>query len=565
MAFPFQFRPRLVDALRGYRKEDFRADLIAGVTVGIVALPLAMAFGIASGATPESGLYTAVIAGFLISAFGGSRVQIGGPTGAFIVVVYAIIAEHGFANLLVCTMMAGVMLLLMGLFRLGSVIKYVPYPVVAGFTSGIAVLIFVTQIPDFLGLKIAELPGEFLARLRTLAEHAGTITPAAFVLALVSVIMIFRWPRKWGRKIPGTIAALFLGTLVAVVLQLPVETIGTRFGGIPQGLPAFRMPEFSLQHLGALFPPALVIALLGAIESLLSAAVADGMIDDRHDSNQELMAQGLANLASPLFGGIPATGAIARTATNIRNGGVTPVAGMVHAITLLVIMLIAAPLVKYVPLASLSAVLIVVAVNMGEWHHFRRLIKWPRGDAAVFLAVFALTVLFDIVIAIEIGVILAAVLFIKRVTDSMDVAEVDATTETEGAQHSINGKEIPPRVLVFRVFGPVFFGAIDKLETALKRVRRNPKIYILRMRKVPALDASGVMMLENLHAKIRARGEHLILSGLPATPVRTLRVAGFVDALGEENLCPHLDAAIERAKEILAQENEPAPPSGAES
>ncbi len=552
MAFKIPFRPRLVDTLQGYTKAQFRADVIAGITVGIVALPLAMAFGIASGATPEAGLFTAVIAGFLISAFGGSRVQIGGPTGAFIVIIYAIIAEHGFANLLVCTVMAGVMLLLMGLFRLGSIIKYVPYPVVGGFTSGIAVLIFTTQIADFLGLQIEDLPGEFLGRMAALAQHIHTIHWPAFLLAGVSVALIFLWPRKWGKKIPGTIAALVLGTGVVTLFNIPMETIGTRFGGIPQGLPSLVWPDFSVENMRELFRPALVIALLGAIESLLSAAVADGMVDDRHDSNQELMAQGIANIVVPFFGGIPATGAIARTATNAKNGGRTPVAGMVHAVTLLAIILVAAPVVRFIPLAVLSAVLIAVAYNMGEWHHFRQLLRWPRGDAAVFLAVFVLTILIDITVAIEMGMILAAVLFIKRVTESMDVSAVESATETEGEHHSIIGKDIPPGVQVFRVFGPIFFGALDKLETALKGARRRPTVYLLRMRKVPALDASGLTALETVLSKIRGSNAHLIISGLPPKPVAVLRNAGFIEKIGEENICPNLDVALARAREILA-------------
>src|SRR5690625_4072605 len=502
MSFKIHFRPKLLDTLPGYGKQDFQTDLIAGITVGIVALPLAMAFGIASGATPESGLFTAVIAGFIISAFGGSRVQIGGPTGAFIVVIFTIIADYGFADLLLCTLMAGGMLFLMGLFRLGGIIKYVPYPVIAGFTSGIAVLIFVTQIPDFLGLQVEEMPAPFFDKMVVVWNHLSTFHLPAVLVATISLILIFRWPKKWADKVPGMIVALILGTIVVTLFNIPMETIGSRFGGIPQGLPKFTMLEISVEKLKVLFQPALAIALLGGIESLLSAAVADGMIEDRHDSNQELMAQGLANIAVPFFGGIPATGAIARTATNVKNGGKTPLAGIVHAITLLIIVLVAAPLVKYVPLASLSAVLMVVAFNMGEWHHFRRLATWPRGDAIVFLLVFSLTVLFDIVFAIEAGMILAAILFIKRITESSEVTAVDQETETEGQQHSIIGREIPKEVLIFRVFGPMFFGTIDTLETALKGTRQHPKIYILRMRKVPALDASGITMLEGLHKNI---------------------------------------------------------------
>lgn len=548
-----QFRPKLVDTLKGYGKEDLRTDLLAGLTVGVVALPLAMAFGIASGASPESGIFTAVIAGFIISAFGGSRIQIGGPTGAFIVVIFSIIAEHGFADLLVCTAMAGAMLFLMGLFRLGSMIKFIPYPVIAGFTSGIAVIIFVTQIPDFLGLSIDELPGEFLKKMAVLVQHLGTFHWQSFVLAVISLALILRWPRRWAKILPGTVGALVVATVSVVLLGVEVDTIGSRFGGIPQGLPAFAWPDFSLENLRDLLHPALVIALLGAVESLLSASVADGMIEDRHDPNQELMAQGMANLVVPFFGGIPATGAIARTATNAKNGGRTPVAGIVHALTLLGIVLIAAPLVQFIPLATLSAVLIVVALNMGEWHHFRRLAHWPRGDASVFLTVFGLTILIDITVAVEIGLLLAVVLFIKRVTETMEVTVVDHATETEGAHHSLIGKDVPQGVAVFRVFGPVFFGAVDKLETGLNRAGRKPEVLILRLRKVPALDASGITALENIHAKLRARQKHLILSGLNPKASETLRAAGFLERLGAENNCPDIDSALARARALLEE------------
>ncbi|MDD5200597.1 MAG: SulP family inorganic anion transporter, partial [Terrimicrobiaceae bacterium] len=482
---PF-FRPKILDCLQGYTSAQFFGDLAAGVTVGIVALPLAMAFAIASGVKPEAGIFTAVIAGFLISALGGSRVQIGGPTGAFVVIVYGILAKYGAGNLAICTVMAGCMLLVMGATKMGAMIKFIPYPVTMGFTSGIAVLIFTTQIKDFFGLRVDQVPPEFIEKLNVLGSHLTTLQWQTAALAAASLLIIVLWPKGWARFLPGSIVALVAGTAAVAWFHIPVETIGTRFGGIPQGLPQMHVPEFSWANIQTLFQPALTIAILAAIESLLSAVVADGMIDDRHDSNQELMAQGLANIFSPLFGGIAATGAIARTATNVKIGGRTPVAGIIHAITLLVILLVAAPLAKFIPLAALSAVLVVVAFNMGEWHHFARLLKWPKGDAAVFLAAFGLTVLIDLTVAVEVGLALAGVLFIKRISETTQIMAVDEASETEGSQHSLVGREVPNGVLIFRVFGAFFFGVADRLETALKRAHQEPKVLILRMRKVLA-------------------------------------------------------------------------------
>src|SRR5580658_1248935 len=412
------FRPKLADTLKNYTRADLSADLVAGVTVGIVALPLAMAFAIASGVKPEAGIFTAVIGGFLISALGGSRVAIGGPTGAFIVILYGIYAKYGADNLAICTIMAGVMLLILGAARLGTAIKFIPYPVTMGFTSGIAVLIFTTQIKDFFGLRLDNVPSGFFEKMTALAGHAGTAQWAGTALAAASLAIILGWPKRWERRVPGSIVALVLGTAAVAMFQLPVETIGSRFGGIPRALPKPILPSASWDVIQHLFQPALTIALLAAIESLLCAVVADGMVDDRHDPNQELMAQGIANIVSPLFGGIAATGAIARTATNVKCGARTPVAGIVHALTLLVIILVAAPLAKFIPLVVLSAVLVVVAFNMGEWHQFRRLAKWPKGDSAVFLAVFALTVLADLPTAVEVGMILAGALFVSRIAQT---------------------------------------------------------------------------------------------------------------------------------------------------
>jgi sulfate permease, SulP family len=547
---PF-FRPKLFECLRDYSTTLFFADLTAGLTVGIVALPLAMAFAIASGVKPEAGIFTAVIAGFIISALGGSRVQIGGPTGAFIIIVYGILAKYGASNLAICTIMAGFMLLVMGAAKMGTMIKFIPYPVTMGFTSGIAVLIFCTQIKDFLGLQVDKMPAEFVGKMMALGEHVPTLQWPTAGLALASLLIVVRWPKAWARRIPSSIVALILGTSAVMLFRMPVETIGTRFGGIPQGLPHLQFPELSWSDLHNLFHPALTIAILAAIESLLSAVVADGMIDDKHDSNQELMAQGIANIFSPIFGGIAATGAIARTATNVRNGGRSPVAGMVHSITLLIILLVAAPLAKYIPLATLSAVLVVVAYNMGEWHHFARLLKWPRGDAAVFLATFSLTVLVDLTVAVEVGMVLAAVLFIKRISETTQIMAVDESTDTEGAHHSLVGKQVPDEVLVFRIFGAFFFGVADKLETALKRAGQEPKILILRMRKVLAMDATGLNAMEDLYEKLHQRNQHLILSGPHTQPFMIMDRAGFLDQLGRENVCADIDAALERAREIL--------------
>ena len=557
MSIPFSFRPRLVDTLKNYSAGDFIADLTAGFTVGIVALPLAMAFAIASGVKPEAGIFTAVIAGFLISGLGGTKVSIGGPTGAFIVILYGIYAKYGAENLAICTIMAGVILFIMGAARLGTMIKFIPYPVTMGFTSGIAVLIFSTQIKDFLGLTVDKVPSDFAQKMRVLAEQIGTFQWPTIALAAGSLAIILFWPKTWQRRVPGSIVALILGTAAVAIFQVPVETIGSKFGGIPQALPHPQIPTLSWENIQHLFQPATTIALLAAIESLLCAVVADGMIDDRHDSNQELMAQGLANIVSPLFGGIAATGAIARTATNIKCGARTPIAGMVHAVTLLIIILAAAPLAKFIPLATLSAVLVNVALNMGEWHNFGRLPKWPRSDAVVFLTAFSLTVVVDLTVAVEIGMVLAAVLFIKRVSETTQITAVDESSETEGPQHSLVGKKIPKGVMIYRIFGSFFFGAADKLETALKRSGQEPVVLILRMRKVLAMDATGLNALEDLYERLHARKKHLILSGPHTQPLFMMDKAGFLDRLGRENICANIELSLERARQILGLPSEP--------
>jgi len=567
MLVDLPFRPRLIDSLKNYSKEDFVRDIIAGITVGIVALPLAMAFGIASGVDPKAGIYTAIVAGFIVSLLGGSRVQIGGPTGAFIAIVYGVIAQYGLPNLIICTIMAGVILVVMGLTRMGTMIKYIPHPVTTGFTCGIAVLIFSTQLKDFLGLHLdagVKMPSDFVDKIRLVLETfrargAQAMDWRNFALAAGSLTVILAWPKNLARRVPGSVIALALGTAVVMIFGLEaswhIPTIGSQFGGIPRGLPPFSPPDhLSFHDVQALFRPALTIALLAAIESLLCAVVADGMIDDRHDSNTELVAQGLANIASAFFGGIPATGAIARTATNVKNGGRTPVAGIVHALTLLGIVLVAAPLASHIPLAVLSAVLVMVAVNMGEWRLFGEIWRWPKSDTAVFLAAFGLTVLVDLVAAVEVGMVLAAVLFIKRISETTRITSVDERNEEDTPGHSLVGKEVPKDVMIYRIFGAFFFGAADKLETALKRVQQEPRVLILHMRKVLAMDATGLNALENMRHKLRARGRHLILSGPHTQPLIMMERAGMIDSIGRENMCPDIDSALLRAKEILAQE-----------
>jgi len=546
------FHPRLWSCLAGYDRSTFLADLSAGLTVGIVALPLAMAFGIASGLTPEAGIFTAIVAGFLISFLGGSRVQIGGPTGAFVVIVYATIVQVGVEHLLVCTMLAGAILVVMGLARMGAMIKFIPFPVTVGFTNGIAVLIALSQLKDALGLRVDGLPADFLPRVVALAGHLGSTHLPALGLAAGTLIVIRLWPRRLARRVPGSIAALVLGTALAAWLGLDVETIGSRFGGIPRGLPPVRLPDVDWATLGTLIRPATTIALLAAIESLLSAVVADGMTEDRHDSNQELVAQGIANIVSPVFGGFCATGAIARTATNIKSGARTPVAGMVHAATLLLVVLVAAPLADGIPLAVLSGVLLMVAWNMGEWREFARIGRYPRSDAAVYLTTFGLTVVFDLTVAVEVGMVLAAVLFIKRAAEMTDVELVSADTETEGMAHSILGKDVPPGVLVYRVFGTLFFGAARKLEDALRGGRQEPRVLVLRLRTVLTIDSTALNALAGLHEQLRRRGIALVLSGASPALVRILERARFIETIGAQNLAPNIDVALERARALLA-------------
>jgi SulP family sulfate permease len=545
------FRPRLIDSLHDYDKARFRTDISAGITVGIVALPLAIAFAIASGAKPEAGIFTAIIAGFIISALGGSRVQIGGPTGAFIVIVYNIILQYGYANLLICTMMAGVMLVAMGLFKLGNLIKFFPRPLIIGFTNGIAVLIILSQVKEFFGLQIEVMPSDFLGKLRAIYAAIGSIDPLTVTLAAASALLIWFYPKRWAQKMPSPIVALIVGTTLVALFNLPTETIGSRFGGIPQGLPSFEFPELTFATLRHLFAPAMTIALLGAIESLLSAAVADGMIDDKHDSNQELIAQGIANIVTPFFGGIPATGAIARTATNVRSGATSPVSGIVHALTLLVIVLVAAPLAQYIPLASLSAILLVVAINMGEWEGFRTLRKYPLSDSAVLVVTFLLTVMFGLTVAVEVGLFIAVFSFMHRITDLTHVSVADESPQPDDGDATVMRKAVPKGVVIYRVFGALFFGAADKLENILIELHNEPEVLILKMHEVISMDSSALHNLEHLHGKLRKRGKHLILCGPHTQPYFLMHQSGFFDQVGRENVVGSVEEALRRARALL--------------
>jgi len=554
-----RWAPKLLLTLRaGYTLRDFTADLVAGLTVGLVALPLAMAFGIASGVTPQAGIYTAVVAGFLISALGGSRTQIGGPTGAFVVIVAGIIARFGVSGLLMVTLMAGILLVLMGITGLGTAVKYIPRPVTIGFTNGIALLIASTQIKDFLGLTTPAVPGEFLERMKVLGEHLGTIHLPAVLLAVGSLAVILLLPRLT-RRIPGSIVALLLGTLATTLLHLPVETIGSKFGGIPTGLPPLSIPEFRADLIVPLLPSAFTVALLAAVESLLSAVVADGMSadedgrgGDRHNSNVELIAQGVANIATPLVGGIPATGAIARTATNIRSGAKTPVAGMVHALTLLLILLVAAPLARFIPLATLAAVLFVVAYNMGEWREIGAILKLSRADKVVWLATFALTVLADLTVAVGVGMGLAALLYIYRVSQTTTVAPVTDEYIESGRVHVLQDKEVPPYVSILRIHGPFLFGTTEKLGEATADLSRFAPVVVLRLRNMTAIDATGLHALEVFADRLKKSGKTLLLCGARDQPARFLQKSDFVHHIGAENILPHVDAALRRAREVAA-------------
>ncbi len=547
-----QWLPKSVLCLRNYTLQDFFADLAAGVTVGLVALPLAMAFAIASGLSPQAGIYCAVVTGFLISALGGSRVQIGGPTGAFVVVVAAIVAKHGIDGLFMCTMMAGVLLFIMGATGLGAAVKFIPRPVVLGFTNGIAVLIASTQIKDFFGLRIENVPGDFIGRMRAIVDNFYTISWEATLLGVMSIAVILI-TTKLVKRLPGYIVALVLGTIVVVLFKLPVETIGTRFGGIPSGPPHLHVPQFHWNMVHGLISPAITVAMLGAIESLMSAVVADRMAGDKHNPNVELIAQGIANIASPMFGGLPATGAIARTATNIRSGARTPVAGIIHSLTLLAILLFAAPLASHVPLVVLAGILMVVSYNMGEWAETGKILRLSKSDISVWLATFALTVFADLTVAVEFGMILAALLFIRKVTATTTVSEVTDDYVEAGRAHILQDKDIPDYVRVFRIHGPFLFGATDKLDTVSEQLDDLPPVVIVRLRNMTAIDATGLRVLEELATKLHHSGRALLFCGALPQPRQLMQQAGFDQHVGAENICPNIQDALQRAAQCIRE------------
>ena len=557
--FRLPFRPKLLSTLKHYTKADLTADIMAGIIVGIVALPLAIAFGIASGVSPEKGIVTAIIAGFIISLLGGSRVQIGGPTGAFIVIVYGVIQQYGEAGLLVATLMAGVILVLLGVFRLGAVIKFIPYPLVVGFTSGIAVTIFTTQVADILGLDFGgeQVPGDFVGKWMVYARHFDSIDWWNMAVSVASILIIALTPRVL-KKIPGSLVAIVVVTLAVWLLKTyagvqGIDTIGDRFS-IRAALPDAALPALDWEAMQDLFPVALTIAVLGSIESLLSATVADGVTGDHHDSNTELIAQGAANLLTPLFGGIPATGAIARTMTNINNGGRTPVAGIVHAVVLLLILLLMMPLAKFIPMACLAGVLAVVAYNMSGWRTFKGLLKNPKSDVTVLLITFFLTVLFDLTVAIEVGLVIACVLFMHRVMETTEISviqnEIDPNKDT-GADTHEEHIAIPRGVEVYEINGPYFFGIANKFEDIMARLGDRPKVRVIRMRKVPFIDSTGIHNLENLCRMSQKEKITVVLSGVNDKVHRVLERSGFYTLLGEENICPNINVALERAKALL--------------
>jgi SulP family sulfate permease len=543
--------PKAFLALRAYSRQAFLHDLLAGITVGVVALPLAMAFGIASGVTPQAGIYTAVVGGFLISALGGSRTQIGGPTGAFVVIVAGIVARFGMSGLAMVTLMAGVILLAMGLTGLGSAVRFIPRPVVIGFTNGIAVLIASTQIKDFFGLRIGAVPSEFLLRMKMLIAHSGSLNGAALALGAGTLAIMLGMPRLT-KRVPGSIVAVLFCTGVSVLFHLHVETIGSRFGGIPRGFPPFAIPDFHAEHILPLIPSAFTVALLAALESMLSAVVADGMTGDRHNPNVELVAQGIANMVSPLFGGIPATGAIARTATNIRSGARSPVSGMVHALTLLLILLVAAPLASYIPLTALAAVLFVVAYNMGEWREIGGILQMGFTAISVWLVTFALTVFADLTVAVSVGMALAALVYIYRIAETTTVSPVTEDYIRDGLPHTLQGRIIPPYVTLLRIHGPFLFGTTEKLVEAASNIEAFMPVVILRLRNMTAVDATGVHAIETFARRLSDSGRSLILCGAMEQPSRLLQQPRFIARVGSENIVPNIQAALDRAQALDA-------------
>lgn len=556
----FHFAPRLFKDLRHYGREKFAADAMAGLIVGIVALPLAIAFGIASGVSPEKGIITAIVAGFIISALGGSRVQIGGPTGAFIVIIYGIIQQFGLSGLMVATMLAGLFLILLGMFRLGTIIKFIPYPIVVGFTSGIAVTIFTTQIKDLLGLTIEELPADFISKWGAYFTHFDTVDWPSAAVGLLSILLIALTP-KVSKKVPGSLVAILVMTVAVYLLKTQagittVKTIGDYYPDIRAQIPALSVPDVTWQQVKMLFPTALTIAVLGAIESLLSATVADGVCGDHHDSNQELIGQGVANLCTPLFGGIPATGAIARTMTNINNGGRTPVAGLIHALVLLLIFLVLMPLAAYIPMACLAGVLVIVSYNMSGWRTFRELMKNPKSDITVLFITFLLTVVFDLTVAIEVGLVIACLLFMRRMAETTHISviadEIDPNEESDVQLHEEH-LIIPEGVEVYEINGPYFFGIANKFEELMASMDNHPKVRVIRMRRVPFIDSTGIHNLQNLCVMSHREGTHIVLSGVTPNVYAVLEHAGFCRLLGKDHICPNINVALDRAAAIVAR------------
>lgn len=553
------FKPELLKTLKNYNGKMFLNDLIAGIIVGIVALPMAIAFAIASGVTPEKGIFTAIIAGFIISALGGSKVQIGGPTGAFVVIVYGVVHQYGIAGLMTATIMSGILLILLGVFKLGGLVKFIPYTIITGFTAGIAVTIFTTQIGDFFGLTTGAMPGDFLGKIKVYASTFGTINYWAFGMAAISLAIIFLWP-KINKKIPGSLVVIVLVTVLSAVLDLPgrcnIATIGTRYGGIPTSFPKPQLPAFSIDILVKLFPTAVSIAVLAAIESLLSAVVADGMIGSKHDSDTELIAQGIANIASPIFGGIPATGAIARTATNIKNGGRTPVAGIIHAITLLLIMLFLGKYASYIPMPALAAVLVSVSWNMAGFPAVKALLKGQKSDIAVLLVTFLITVFVDLTVAIGVGLILAAFFFIKKMVDVSEVrlhkgTFADGLEENTVATTAETPYDLPEGILVYEIEGPLFFGTIRKFEQAAERAGVEFDVLILRMRNTLYLDAGGIHALTQLLQACKRNDVKVVLSGVHSQPYLLLERSGMADKINKENIFDNFQEALERANNLL--------------
>ncbi|MGZ4983069.1 MAG: SulP family inorganic anion transporter [Chthoniobacterales bacterium] len=546
------FAPAIVNALRDYRRADFLADLGGGVTVGIIALPLAIGFGIASGVTPQQGLWTAIIASLAVSLFGGSRFQIAGPTGAFVPVLFSIVGIYGYAGLALATMMAGAMLVLIGALRMGRLLKFIPYPVVAGFTSGIAVIIFCGQLNEFLGLGL-KMPGHAPQQLRALGSNLQLLNWHACAIGLLTLIIYYSWPRLT-RRVPASIVAVVIATAFAWFVGWPIATIGTRFGGIPVGFPALHLPGISLETMRDLMGPAFTIAVLSAIESLLSAMVADGITDTRHDPNQELIAQGIANLICPIAGGITSTGAIARTAANIRSGGRTPVAGIIHALVLLGAIFLAAPLASFIPLAALSAILLTVALRMAEWHTFVELWRGPRADFGVLVATFTLTVVFDLTIGVGAGLIMAMVLFLRQMEEVTHVRLITEQTEDQATgSHSIRGKDIPPDVILYRIEGPLFFAATEKLDSALRGSGGKPRVVIFRMRNVPAMDATGLHAFEVAIEKLQRDRVEIFLTAVQPQPMKVMFESGLAERLGLDRFCADIDQALAAVRQTLSR------------